>query len=749
MKRLLALITLSLLVLPQAGWGQGPQTISYQGVLRDANGNVVANDDYDIRFNFYDVNDNEVWSEWHSVAPAGNPVTVTDGVFSVILGKETPFTTITETPFWLGIKIGAGAELPRIELTSVIYALHADRSDSSNYAQKAGEVSGTGNVFPSSGFVGIGTTNPENALHVKGWFKLESGDFFMGPDPDRGDGGRALVHQGTGSGTDDMLVLNFGGDFEEGVLVDGSRLEVAGNLIANSYVGIGTATPAYPLDVQADVTGDFVASITNTGTGASGGKGLLVSLADTGAAGAGDIFVVERSGNPFFKVTKQGNVGIGAATPAAKLEVEDGTVLFEGSTGGTPVSGGGTRLMWIPSKAAFRAGSVSGTQWDDASIGDFSAVGGGKNNIASSQYATVSGGYNNTASFTYATVGGGYGNNASNQYATVGGGQSNTASYSWATIGGGNSNTAGYLYATVGGGFGNTASIGNYATVGGGGSNIASGQSATVSGGYSNSASNQYATVGGGRSNSASNQYATVSGGHTNIASGLATAVPGGRYNAARGDYSFAAGFNARANHIGAVVIAACGSGSSIDSVASGGVEQMVLRADGGLYITNSLGTAPYYASRLINTSSAAYLSTAGKWYAIDFVITSDVRWKKNVRTLSDALDKAMRLRGVSFEWRADARKNGELPKGTQVGFIAQEVERVLPEVVHTDSDGYKSVSYANLTALLVEAMKELHAEKEALEQHVTAQQGEITELQQKMARVEALLESADLASRD
>ncbi len=246
-----------LVLLAQLAVAQIPQTISYQGVLRDANGNVVANDDYDILFTLYDVNDNEVWSEWHSGVPAGNPVTVTDGVFSVILGKETPFTTITETPFWLGIKIGAGAELPRIELTSVIYALHADRSDSSNYAQKAGEVSGTGNVFPSSGFVGIGTTNPENALHVKGWFKLEGSDFLMG-DPAKGDGGRALVHAGSGDGTDDMLILNHWGDFEEGIVVEGSRLTVEGNLIANSYVGIGTATPAYPLEVVGGIKADSI-----------------------------------------------------------------------------------------------------------------------------------------------------------------------------------------------------------------------------------------------------------------------------------------------------------------------------------------------------------------------------------------------------------------------------------------------------------------------------------------------------------
>ena len=67
-----------------------------------------------------------------------------------------------------------------------------------------------------------------------------------------------------------------------------------------------------------------------------------------------------------------GNVGIGILTPTAPLsllEVKNGSVLFDGTTGTTPISGAGTRMMWVPSKSAFRAGSVSGTQWNDASIG--------------------------------------------------------------------------------------------------------------------------------------------------------------------------------------------------------------------------------------------------------------------------------------------------------------------------------------------------------------------------------------------
>jgi hypothetical protein len=46
-------------------------------------------------------------------------------------------------------------------------------------------------------------------------------------------------------------------------------------------------------------------------------------------------------------------------------------------------------------------------------------------------------------------------------------------------------------------------------------------------------------------------------------------------------------------------------------------------------------------------------------------------------------------------------------PSGNHLGLIAQEVEEVLPELVNTDDDGYKSVEYANLVAVLIEAIKE------------------------------------------
>jgi hypothetical protein len=91
-------------------------------------------------------------------------------------------------------------------------------------------------------------------------------------------------------------------------------------------------------------------------------------------------------------------------------------------------------------------------------------------------------------------------------------------------------------------------------------------------------------------------------------------------------------------------------------------------------------------------------------------VSPSDQRLKQNIQPLENSLAKVEQLRGVSFEW-----KDKKQEAGTQVGMIAQEVETVIPELVSTDSEGYKSLAYDKITAHLVQAIKELKAQNDAL----------------------------------
>jgi FtsZ-binding cell division protein ZapB len=247
--------------------------------------------------------------------------------------------------------------------------------------------------------------------------------------------------------------------------------------------------------------------------------------------------------------------------------------------------------------------------------GDYSVIGGGRNNTASSTYATVGGGVNNTASGNRATIGGGRSNTASGDDATVGGGFLNNASGELATVGGGRSNTASGNLVTVGGGEGNTAS--SYAaTVGGGGGNTASGLAATVGGGANNTASGDRATVGGGWQNTASGELATVCGGRGNTASGSAF-VGGGRGNTASGGAAtIGGGLLNTASALYAIVGGGLGNTASSDyatvgggwhNTASGGSATV-----GGGYTNTASGVFATVGGGGSNTASGAFSTVGG-----------------------------------------------------------------------------------------------------------------------------------------
>ena len=97
---------------------------------------------------------------------------------------------------------------------------------------------------------------------------------------------------------------------------------------------------------------------------------------------------------------------------------------------------------------------------------------------------------------------------------------------------------------------------------------------------------------------------------------------------------------------------------------------------------------------------------------------TSDKRLKENIKPLDNALDKVLKISGVSFDWKPLSEEEKKTIHGNQghdVGVIAQEIEEVLPEVVTTRDSGYKAVKYEKIVPLLIESIKELKAEIEEL----------------------------------
>ena len=98
----------------------------------------------------------------------------------------------------------------------------------------------------------------------------------------------------------------------------------------------------------------------------------------------------------------------------------------------------------------------------------------------------------------------------------------------------------------------------------------------------------------------------------------------------------------------------------------------------------------------------------------------SDKRFKKEIRPLDNALEIVQAINGVRYQYRAEEFPEMKFNTRPQVGVIAQEVEVVLPEVVHTMENGYKAVKYEKLTPLLLEAIKELHQQQVAFQKELT-----------------------------
>ena len=116
--------------------------------------------------------------------------------------------------------------------------------------------------------------------------------------------------------------------------------------------------------------------------------------------------------------------------------------------------------------------------------------------------------------------------------------------------------------------------------------------------------------------------------------------------------------------------------------------------------------------------------------------IYSDETLKKNIEPLSSSLEKVMLLQGVSYDWKVDEYPEKGFTKNRQIGFIAQDVEKVFPELVQTDNNGYKAVYYTQMVPVLLEAMKEQQKEISELKK----QQAMMAELTDKIAQLEKAL---------
>lgn len=127
---------------------------------------------------------------------------------------------------------------------------------------------------------------------------------------------------------------------------------------------------------------------------------------------------------------------------------------------------------------------------------------------------------------------------------------------------------------------------------------------------------------------------------------------------------------------------------------------------------------------------------------------SSDIRWKKNIQKLTTPLANIQKLRGVSYYWKTKAFPDRDFSDDKQIGLIAQEVEQIYPELIKTDNEGYKSMDYMSLSAVLLEAIKEQQNEIEALKKQNNQQLSTNNELEARLERIERQLNLKSTANK-
>lgn len=112
-------------------------------------------------------------------------------------------------------------------------------------------------------------------------------------------------------------------------------------------------------------------------------------------------------------------------------------------------------------------------------------------------------------------------------------------------------------------------------------------------------------------------------------------------------------------------------------------------------------------------------LSVFGSIWANGTTYASDSRFKQNIVPLDNSLDKIMKLSGVSYQMKTSEFPGQHFDNNPQVGLIAQDVEKIVPEVVSTNADGYKAIDYAKLVPLLIESIKAQQVKMDAMQKEI------------------------------
>ncbi|KAE9319288.1 hypothetical protein PF001_g5962 [Phytophthora fragariae] len=474
-----------------------------------------------------------------------------------------------------------------------------------------------------------------------------------------------------------------------------------------------TAASGFPL-IDAKVAGTSQFTVTAAGRTTIASGGFTVS-AGGAVITAGGLSVAGDGATIAGGATITGSASIsGGATIAGGVTVSNTGLTV--TTGGAAITDTGTSantLTLTNSASSFNKAilamvstATTGFSVIDAKVGSTSVF-----NVAPSGLTTISAGG--------LSVSGG---------ATIAGGV--TVSNTGLTVSGGGATIAGGVTVS------NTG-----LTVSGGGATIAGG--ATITGS---------ASISGG---------ASITGGITAVDTGVTVTTGGARIydtgtsaetltvkNTASGitkallylDSTETSGFpliDAKVAGTSQFTVTAAG----LTAIASGGlsVKGGVTVVDTGVTVSAGVVGISDTTASTVSTDGALVVSggvgiggsirCAGTSYAVTHTNTSDRRLKTAIKNLTAAQETIRRLRPVTYEWRRDEFPSRNFPTGVFPGFLADEVEQILPDLVQQDGDGWKSMDYVGIVPHLVRAVQEMQDQLEASQAQMTRMQQQIDAL--------------------
>lgn len=660
---------LAFMAVPVAAQTVQGTAFTYQGELRQSNQPVTGS----VPMVFTLWNDPTLTGAGSQVGPTLSfdgtgsdppPVPVDNGIFTVTLDfGSTAFITATDEATWLQVSVNGTVLSPRTQIQNSPYALTSQLAynvlansigtTQINSAQVQRRVTGS-----------CGTGSAISVINQDGTVSCQAaGGTITGVTPAAGSG---LTGGGTtGSvsiGTDtSVLQKRVGGTCPSGFSI---RAVNADGTVACLAAGTGTVTSI--------TAGNGLTGGTITSTGTIGVDTSIVALSAntwglSGNAGVTNGYLGTIDSNPLtFKVNGTMAGQLQPTVPSGGF-FDEPNVIFGSSANtvaagvvGATIGGGGARYT----------------------SGNF-------NNSISGNYGTVSGGTSNAVSGFGAAVGGGNANNANGTYSVVSGGWINLASADYAVVPGGYGNKAGGFASFAGGSYAHVRSAVDTGSSGDNGTFIWSD--------YSGGSTNQFTSTG-------INQFLIRAGGGVGINTtpfipdveltirGSATA-PSANADIVLLPRSSNYGFNLS-------VSGTSQSDASFAIESTNFTSYLSIDATGNVSVNQGNLT-------LAGSAAQAYKPGGGAWSA-----PSDVRLKRDIRSLDHELDKLLQLRGVSFEY---AHPDNELhPAGRFVGFIAQDVQAVFPDWIGQTPDGYLTVGPKGFEAMTVEALRELRAEKDA-----------------------------------